>query len=204
MIDDVLNLSQCAAQGDRAAVDALLQRFLPDVRAFVRLRAGPLLRARESSSDIVQSVCREVLEHQDQFRYPSETAFRQWLFTTALRKIQHRREYYLALKRDVGVQVSPRGGDGESAPEDALAQRYREFSTPSQHLTVKEEMARVELAFDRLSEEQREVITLAHLVGLSRAEIAERMGRQEGAVRVLLFRSLARLAGILREPGVAG
>jgi DNA-directed RNA polymerase specialized sigma24 family protein len=34
-------------------------------------------------------------------------------------------------------------------------------------------------------------------VGLSRAEIAERMGRSEGAVRVLLHRALAQLSGML-------
>jgi DNA-directed RNA polymerase specialized sigma24 family protein len=38
------------------------------------------------------------------------------------------------------------------------------------------------------------VITLAHLAGLSRAEIAEQMGRSTGAVRVLLHRALSRLA----------
>ena len=193
MGDDLLSLTEGAAAGDAAAVEALLERFLPDVRAFVRLRAGPLLRARESHSDLVQSICREVLAHREQFRYPSETAFKQWLFTTALRKLQHRREYYLAQKRAVGAEVSPRGAGAEAG----LFERYRSFSTPSQHASVKEQVERVEAAFDRLNEEQREVITLAHVVGLSRGEIAERMGRSEGSVRVLLYRSLARLSGLL-------
>ena len=53
---------------------------------------------------------------------------------------------------------------------------------------------RVETAFDRLSDEQREVISLAHVVGLSRAEIAARLGKSEGAVRTMLSRALADLA----------
>lgn len=40
---------------------------------------------------------------------------------------------------------------------------------------------------------------LAHVVGLSRAEIAERLGKSEGAVRVLLHRALARLADVLAD-----
>jgi hypothetical protein len=41
---------------------------------------------------------------------------------------------------------------------------------------------------------QREVIALAKIAGLSRAEIGERMGRSETAVRTLLHRALADLA----------
>jgi DNA-directed RNA polymerase specialized sigma24 family protein len=44
------------------------------------------------------------------------------------------------------------------------------------------------------------VITLAHLVGLSRAEIAQQMDKSEGAVRVLLHRALARMSAILSGP----
>ena len=64
---------------------------------------------------------------------------------------------------------------------------------------AREELERIESAFDRLPEEYREVITLARIAGLSRAEIAERMGRREGAVRTLLSRALARLAELLDE-----
>ncbi|HVS17718.1 MAG TPA: sigma-70 family RNA polymerase sigma factor, partial [Planctomycetota bacterium] len=81
--------------------------------------------------------------------------------------------------------------------------RYRRFSTPSGAASLREEVERVESAFDRLSDEHREVITLAHLTGLSRSEIAERMQRSEGAVRVLLHRALARLSGLL-QPGSEG
>ena len=48
------------AQGDgpdEASVEELLARHLPGLRAYVRLRAGPLVRAREAESDVVQSAC---------------------------------------------------------------------------------------------------------------------------------------------------
>jgi len=76
---------------------------------------------------------------------------------------------------------------------------YHSFTSPSGQAIAREEMARVEAAFDKLTEEQREVVTLAHLVGLSRAEIAAQTGRSEGAVRVLLHRALAKLSGLLGE-----
>jgi RNA polymerase sigma-70 factor (ECF subfamily) len=194
--DDLARLTEAACAGDRAAVDALVLRYLPQLRAFVRLRAGAAVRVHESNSDLVQSVCREVLQHADRFRHPGDGAFRHWLFTSALRKIRQRQRYLLAQKRD--VRAVAQGADAAADP--LLVAQYSSFSSPSGVAQRREELERVEAAFDALSEEQREVVTLAHLVGLSRAEIAERLGKSEGAVRVTLHRALARIAALLEEP----
>ncbi len=180
-------LVQRASQGDRPAIDELLARHLPGLRAFIRLRAGPVVRRHESESDLAQSVCREVLAHVDRFQYGDEAGFRCWLYTTALRKISDRGDYWAARKRDVRRVTS----------DAALAESYRTFSTPSQHAMKREEIERVELAFDRLGDEQREVVALAHLTGMSRGDIARHLGKSEGAVRTMLSRALAQLAEVL-------
>lgn len=195
---DDSQLARAAAGGDAAAVEALLQRHLPGLRAFVRLRAGAAIRARESCSDLVQSTCREILTHLDRFQHPGPEAFKHWLYTTALRKIARRAEYLAAAKREAAREVPLQATSGTAGAAD-LAQCYRRFSSPSHRLQVQEEIERVERAFDALTEEQREVVTLVHVVGLSRAEIAERLGKREGAVRMILHRALARLSGLLEE-----
>ena len=192
-VDPVLEeLSAAAASGDRAAIDALLERYSGELHAFVRLRAGKLVQGRESSADIVQSVCREVLEHAERFQHPSEASFKRWLYTTALRKIKNRHAYYLASKRDA-LREEPEGDEGV----EALADHYKKFASPSRHAIAREEIERVERTFAKLTEEQREVVTLAHLVGLSRKEIAEHLGKSEGAVRVTLHRALVRISELL-------
>jgi RNA polymerase sigma-70 factor (ECF subfamily) len=191
--EDIGRLAARAARGEREALDALLERYLPELRAFVRLRAGAVVRARESSSDLVQSVCREVIQHMDRFQFPSEPAFKQWLYTTALRKILNRKEFYLAQKRDAYREVPLGSGSGD----ERLIECYRSFSSPSRRAMLREEVERIERAFEELPEDYREVITLAHVVGLSRAEIAQHMGKTEGNVRVLLHRALARMAALL-------
>ncbi len=199
MQDDTATLTERAAAGDRQAIELLLERHLPGLRAFVRLRVGPMLRGRESSSDLVQSVCREVIEHIDRLQYPSESAFRRWLFATALRKIQHRRVFYQADKRDVGRERPPAAPDA-SRSDSRVLECYSRFSSPSRHAIVKEEIERIERAFDQLPDEYREVITQAHVVGLSRAEIAAEMNKTEGAVRMLLHRALAQISMLLDRP----
>ena len=200
MSDETGTLVKQASQGDRPAVELLLQRHLPGLRAFIRLRAGPMIRKRESESDLAQSVCREVLEHLDKFQYGDETGFKRWLYTTALRKILHRYEYYAADKRNVMREVPGPAQGGTTHGDASLLDSYRTFSTPTQHAMKREEVERVERAFDGLRDEQREVISLAHVVGMSRAEIAAQLGKSEGAVRTMLSRALAELAEKLEDP----
>ena len=193
--EDSATLAERAASGDREAVELLLERHLPELRAFVRLRAGEALRQRESTSDLVQSTCREVLAHMDRFRFPDDTAFRRWLFVTAQRKIADRFDHFAAGKREVAREERLQSvGDAQF---ERLASCYRRFSSPSRRALVRDEIERLERAFDQLSDEQREVVTLAHLAGLSRAQIAEQLGKSENAVRIVLHRALARLAELV-------
>jgi RNA polymerase sigma-70 factor (ECF subfamily) len=182
-----------ASRGDPDAIAALLERHLPRLRAFVRLRMDRELRRKESASDLVQSACREVLLRVDRYRYRSEANFRSWLFTTALRKIQDRVDYYRADKRNIAREI-----EADQPDEiESLARVYADFNTPSAQLEMKDRVARIEAAFDRLSEEHREVITLTRIVGLPHREVAAAMGRSEAASRMLLYRALAAFATAL-------
>ena len=191
--DSVL-LAQSASRGDRAALTELLERFLPELRAFIRLRTGPRLLAQETPDDLVQSVCREVLADLSGFDYRSEQAFKSWLFLSALHKVQDKARYYAAEKRDVGRAW----GD---CRDPQLLSGYVSLVSPSRVAIAREDVARLEQVFDRLPEEYREVITLHRVLGLDHREIAERMGRSVAASRVLLHRAIARLGRLLATGG---
>lgn len=195
-------LVESASRGDAEAVEVLLERYLPGLEAFVRLRQGRLLKAKESASDLVQSVCREILQHIDRYRFRGEAQFKHWLYTTALRKIANRYEYYRAEKRDaareIGLPASASGSVSLSSPGEVLRQ-VSFVRSPSRNLQAKEEIERIERAFEKLPDEARDVILLSRMVGLSHREIAEAQGRSEGAVRVALSRALARLSSLLEE-----
>lgn len=168
-------------------IEELVVHYAPALRVFVRLRMGALLRSREESCDIVQSVAREVLQHSDRFQHGEEKEFRDWLFTTAQRKIVNHLEHWHAEKRDV-QREQPVSVERELA---ALTQ------TPSKHASARECLTAVERAFDQLPEEQREIVIMSRLMGHSHAEIAARVGKTEVAVRKALSRGLALLAATL-------
>lgn len=186
---DSVILAQSASGGDRDALLRLLERHMPELRAFIRLRTGPHLLARETPDDLVQSVCREVIGNLSGFDYRSEQAFKSWLFLNALHKVQDKARYYAADKRN-----PQRAG----TPEDPqMLSGYVSMLSPSRVAIAREDVAQFEDAFDQLSEEHREVITLHRLLGLDHEQIAERMGRSAAASRVLLHRAIARLGRLL-------
>src|SRR5688572_24377574 len=92
-------LIAAAREHDRRAVEELLVRHLSPLEAFVRLRMGPALRAHLTAPDLVQSVCREVLEDLGGFQYRGEGAFRHWLYTRAQNKLLEKHRYVVAGKR---------------------------------------------------------------------------------------------------------
>ena len=182
-------------------MDALIGTHLDDLRAFVRLQVDPQLRARESCSDVVQSICREVLEDLPGFDYRGEGSFRAWLFTAALNKVRQKGEFHRAQKRDPAREVRPAAGDDSQATVGAglYASLCSLEPTPSQHAIAHEQAERIERAMDKLPEDHREVLLLARVVGLPHEEIATRMGRSEIAVRTLLSRASVRLLAALEE-----
>jgi RNA polymerase sigma-70 factor (ECF subfamily) len=180
-------LVDSARRKEPGAIEQLLVQHLPGLEAFVRLRMGPVLRSLLTAPDLVQSVCREVLEDLPGFEFRGEAPFRHWLYVRAENKLREKHRYHHAGKRSREQEVS--------LPDaSTFLPAYRTLCTPSRDLEVRETMQRVEAAFDQLPEDYREAVTLHKLCGLSHAEIAERLGRSEGAVRNLVYRGISRLA----------
>jgi len=193
-------LVAAAQRRERGAVDQLIEHHLDDLRAFVRLQVDPQLRARESCSDVVQSICREVLEDLPGFDYRGEGSFRAWLFTAALNKVRQKGAYHRAQKRDPAREerAGPSAADsGASVGADLYASLCSFEPSPSQNAIAHEQAERIERAMDTLAEDHREVLLLARIVGLPHAEIAKRMERSENAMRTLLSRASVRLLAAL-------
>jgi RNA polymerase sigma-70 factor (ECF subfamily) len=187
------HLVAAASRGEQPAIDELIARHLPRLRAYVRLRMGADLRAREGSMDLVQSVCRELVSHLDEFRWEGEERFLGWLFTTALYKLQEKQRFHGREKRA--------GERPLDVDDDGVLAAAASFLTPSRVAAGREHLQRFENAFRALPDDYREVIALSRIVGLGHREIAARMNRSEAATRKLLGRALAELGSLLGADG---
>lgn len=177
-----------ASLGDALAVDELLDRHLPDLRRYVEEEMGSGLRALETADDVVQSVCRELLEGLSGFEYRGERAFGAWLRRAALRKLIDRRRHHRTLKR---------GGGAAALSAADLALLVSAIQSPSQEVSLREELEALGRGFAQLSLDDQEVVRLVHLEGLGHAEVAQRLGCSVESSRKQLSRALARLSRLV-------
>lgn len=186
---DPSDLIARAGRGDHVALQELMLRYLPSIRAYVRLNVNDFLRARESCSDVVQSVCEDVLRNIDRFEYRGSNSFRNWLYTAVLNKVRMHERHFRAQKRSAAREHP---GLADAAVSE-LSGAYMSLCRPSHNAAQREELERVESAFARLPEKYREVLSKSRIVGLSHAEIAAASGSTPGAVAKMLNRAIVRL-----------
>lgn len=199
MADDLRETIHLATQGDGAAVDELLLRYLPEVQRFLARQAGQLVRAKESAADLAQSVCREVLERigDGRFEYQGEAAFKRWLFQAAEHKMQNKHRFYKADRRDGAKEVWPAGDDDSTGAGEPPGR----VTSPSKRAARAEDRLALENNLRKLPEQQSAVVRRFHFEQQSHKEIAEALDITESHSRVLLARGMARLArlGIQEE-----
>jgi RNA polymerase sigma-70 factor (ECF subfamily) len=160
-----------AKAGDWDAIHFLYVRHADDVRGFV----GSIVRDHHDAEDITQSLFARLPQAIQRYEQ-RDAAFAAWLMRVARNAALD----FLRAKRQVPTEEVRVDDAGE---DQANAERRR---------TLKQ-------AFDRLPEEQRKVLVMRHVVGLSPGEIAERLDKSEGSIHGLHHRGRNSLQEILRE-----
>jgi len=163
------------------------------VRCFVRIHLAPTLRQREQESDIVQSVCAEVLAHPARFQWHGEAAFRSWLYRAVLDRVRQTLRFHRQECRDLRREEAPK------SESQGLMDSYAELVTPSRIAMSRELQGQLEQAIDELPESQREVMARARLLHMEHDAIAAELGITVENSRQLLHRALAKLALVVQR-----
>jgi RNA polymerase sigma-70 factor (subfamily 1) len=184
-------------QKDVAALAEYLVAVRKPLAAFIERQLGAALRRKIEVDDVFQEVSVEAVRALDEAEFAHREPF-SWLCQIAERRIvdAHRR-YFGAQKRDAGREVplgTPGGDTHHPAVIDLLV---ASMTSPTRALSRKGHEARLFEALAALPEEQREALRLRYVDGLASKDIAQRLGKSDGAVRVMLTRSLERLQKIL-------
>lgn len=193
--DDITELLQRGKEGDEAARQDLLQRCRPFVQLLVRARLGARLRVRLDSSDVVQEVLLRVAGHLQEFRGGGAPEWRAWLTRIAEREVVRQFRLHLGTGKRTAEKE-------QEAGQSRLESWFRTHSSPSLAARQEEDALALAQALERLPEDHREVLVLRHLEGLGFPEIAQRLDRSAGAVRVLWTRALKNLREEMRSLGM--
>jgi RNA polymerase sigma-70 factor (ECF subfamily) len=184
-----------AARQDPALFDALYRKYLPQVYSFAFYE----LRDHHAAEDATERIFMQALAGLSRFEeraadyarsgsgendLPADaSSFRIWLFRIARNVIANER------RRDRRRPVAPleHAGDLVAGGDVAEAAAAHEATSAAWE------------AVGRLPEDRRRVVILRFVDELSTTEIAEILGRSEGAVRVLLHRALRSVAADLHQ-----
>lgn len=189
---------QSAIAGDRDALASLLEFVGLDLRHEFASRIHPRFRAEFDVDDILQITFTEAFLRIRDFAPTHEGAFHAWLRHIAENNL---RDAIKHLERDkrppIGRRIAEPIGEDSYLP---LVERLAVTTTTASRALARGELiACVDEALSRLPEDYETVLRLYEIEGLSGEEIADRMHRSHGAVRMLLSRARECLADYLRQ-----
>jgi RNA polymerase sigma-70 factor (ECF subfamily) len=160
---------------------------------------GTELRGKLESMDLVQDAFVAAVKDLDNFEYRDEGDFLRWMSKIAENRIRDNLKRLHADKRDIRREVPV---DHRVPTEGDDCPRMREplrNTTPSVIISVREELDKLEDAMNLLKPQYREVIVLNQIEGLSLKEIGDRLSKSPDAVRMLVARAMAALAGAFEK-----
>jgi RNA polymerase sigma-70 factor, ECF subfamily len=158
-------------RGDQSALHFLYVRYADEVRRFVKSIVRDEHEAEDITHDVFARLIRAIRHYE-----PRDVPFVAWIMRVARNAALD----HLRTRRQIPCEEI-------RASEEGYEQVGRERS---QSLCE---------AFRRLPQDQRDVLVLRHIAGLSPPEIARRIGKTEGAVHGLHHRGRGTLQAVLRE-----
>jgi RNA polymerase sigma-70 factor (ECF subfamily) len=202
---DTHQLIQLAKSGQQQPLGKLLETYRNYLKLLAAARIKSHLQVRVSPSDVVQETFLRAHVAIAQFRGQTEEDFLAWLRQILASRLADACELHLiAEKRDARREVSLNDIGVALERSTARLEAVLADKAPSPSTLAQRQENVVMLADEmaRLSEDQRQVLVLRNLEGLSFPEVAERMSRSPGAVRMLWFRAIHRLRDQLAARGL--
>jgi RNA polymerase sigma-70 factor (ECF subfamily) len=177
-----------ASARDQEAFSELYTLYFDRIYRYVRLKLGSPTEAEDVTSIVFYNAWRTI----DRFSPQREASFAAWLFRIAHHAVIDR---YRRAREVVSLDAS-----GER-PAIAVSVIQPGPEIQVEHQTDIDELY---AALNLLTVEQREVVLLRFVEGLSAREVGDIMGKHEGAVRGMQFRAIEMLRRKLRQGPEAG
>lgn len=175
----VIALVELAQRGDGEAFAQLYDRYMDTVYRYVYYRVG----ARALAEDLTSETFLRALRRIGTFTWQGRD-FGAWLVTIARNLVaDHFKSSRFRLEVTTGEMLD--ADEVEASPEDCVLESLSNAALLE--------------AIKKLNPQQQECVTLRFLQGLSVAETARVMGKNEGAVKTLQYRAVRALARLLPE-----
>jgi RNA polymerase sigma factor (sigma-70 family) len=174
-----------AREGDRMAVEALLQRCLPSLTRWAHGRLPASARGALDTGDLVQEAALHALRRLDVFEPRHVGAMQAYLRQSVINRI-----------RDEVRRVTRHPAPVELPPDHAA-----DATSPLEAAIESESYERYRTALSAMNPRHREIVVARVELQWSLAEIAQRFGmRTADAARMAVSRALKRLSAEMTPP----
>ncbi len=194
------SLVDAIRKGDVLALADFIQLHRPRLLAFIRSITGAHLRSRIEIEDLFQEVATGAISALK--RIPlSDLDPWSWLQGLARRRVIDAHRFYFGAKRRAACRQTSL--DAAMFVDDHERNLHQlliaSITSPSAAVSRQWHLQRLTHAVAELSEEQQTILRLRYVEGLPSKDIAEQVGKTDAAVRVILTRSIRKLAEILQR-----
>lgn len=190
-------LLQRAVEGDRAAVNELLEGYRERLRKMVTSRLDTRLVARVDPSDVVQETLIVAADHLPGYVRQQPMPFYPWLRRLALQRLIDLERRHLRAERRSVLREVPQPPCNDSTIHELARYVFAQAPGPHSAAVAAEREAVLRRALDALDESQREVLLLHYVEDLSLAEVGEVLQITADAARMRHFRALRQLRELL-------
>jgi RNA polymerase sigma-70 factor (ECF subfamily) len=166
-----------AKECDSSAFARLYEHYYQDIYSYIYYRIPDVPLAEDMTSEVFI----KVLESIDSFTFRG-FPFSSWLFRIARNLMV---DYYRSHPEPVDLPLETRGLPIEEDPRDVFEREL-----------TQQQLAQ---ALSNLTEDQQQVIILRFVDRLSSPDVAQVLGKSEGAIKSLQHRALSSLNRVLEE-----
>lgn len=174
IIPDLDALVERSQQGDTEAFAQIYDALVKPIYRYVYYRVDP-----ETAEDITEEAFLKIWQNLKKYK-KGASPFSSWAFRIAHNLVV---DHY---RKDTSIEMI-----------DETVADTQEHSRPELQMDVKLTNIRLHKVIRRLPEHYQQIVILKYINELENSEIAEVVGKSEGAVRVLQFRALEQLRDML-------
>jgi RNA polymerase sigma-70 factor (subfamily 1) len=192
-------LLQRLLQGEASAVAEFAELRRPQLASYVGHQLGSALRAKIEPDDVVQETLLRAIRSPQLFTVVSRDPFNVLCHLAQEAIVEFHRKLIEAQKRSAAREVPLQSGSPDSGGGGVIDLLVASMTSASMAFSRNQRELSMWKALDTLPEDQRDALRLRYVDGLPTKEIAQRLNKTDGAIRVMLTRSLDKLKQLLGQ-----
>lgn len=192
--DETLVYAGRISSGETEALFEYIEKNRPQLLAYIGKNLSDSLKRKIEAEDILQEAAVSCLNAFDDIDFQKIDMF-SWICQQCQRRIiDAHRHFFEAQKRDAGKEIGLNNASPGKTEDGGLGNLIAaSITSPSAAFSRQQKEFQLQQIISTLNEEAQTALKMRFVEGLPTKEIAQKMGKSDASVRVLLTRTVKKL-----------